>query len=71
MDSPECYFYSLAEELLPKRELMAKFLSEVGMIPTVPEGGYFMIADWSPLGKLAHLNRSSHVVYSTLYSSPS
>ncbi len=50
MNSPECYFYSLAEELLPKRELMAKFLSEVGMVPTIPEGGYFMIADWSPLG---------------------
>jgi len=30
---------------------MAKFLSEAGMIPTVPEGGYFMMADWSALGK--------------------
>lgn len=50
MDSTECYFYSLAEELLPKREFMAKFLSDVGMVPTIPEGGYFMIADWTPLG---------------------
>lgn len=28
---------------------MAKFLSDVGMKPTVPEGGYFMVADWTPL----------------------
>jgi len=28
---------------------MAKFLSEVGMKPVVPEGGYFMIADYSSL----------------------
>ncbi|KAE8742516.1 hypothetical protein FOCC_FOCC011926 [Frankliniella occidentalis] len=57
MDSPECYFYSLAEELLPKRELMAKFLSDVGMVPTIPEGGYFMIADWSPLANKVDLSQ--------------
>ncbi|XP_063912866.1 kynurenine aminotransferase-like [Zophobas morio] len=28
---------------------MVKVLSEVGMKPTVPEGGYFMVADWTPL----------------------
>ncbi|XP_011304493.1 kynurenine--oxoglutarate transaminase 3 isoform X2 [Fopius arisanus] len=44
-----CYFQSLARELLPKRDYMAKFLSDVGMSPTVPEGGYFMIADWKSL----------------------
>ncbi|XP_059481607.1 kynurenine aminotransferase isoform X1 [Neocloeon triangulifer] len=47
--SPDCYLTSLAEELRPKRDFMAKFLSDVGMKPTVPEGGYFMIADWSAL----------------------
>lgn len=29
---------------------MAKFLIDSGMKPTIPEGGYFMLADWSPLG---------------------
>ncbi|OAD57335.1 Kynurenine--oxoglutarate transaminase 3 [Eufriesea mexicana] len=46
---PDCYFVSLAKELLPKRDYMAKFLSDVGMIPTIPEGGYFMIANWTAL----------------------
>ncbi|CAH0552677.1 unnamed protein product [Brassicogethes aeneus] len=45
----ECFFVSLAKELEVKRDFMAKFLSDVGMKPTIPEGGYFMIADWSPL----------------------
>ena len=35
-----------------KRDKMAKFLSEVGMAPVIPDGGYFMIADFSALGKL-------------------
>jgi len=49
--TPECYFESLAEELRPKRDKMVKFLSEVGMVPTSPEAGYFMIADFSKLSK--------------------
>ncbi|XP_033229359.1 kynurenine--oxoglutarate transaminase 3 isoform X2 [Belonocnema kinseyi] len=46
---PDCYFVSLAKELLPKRDYMAKFLTDVGMSPTIPEGGYFMMANWSGL----------------------
>lgn len=46
---PESYFISLAKELLPKRDYMAKFLTEVGMSPTIPEGGYFMMANWTAL----------------------
>ncbi|XP_017893532.1 kynurenine--oxoglutarate transaminase 3 isoform X2 [Ceratina calcarata] len=48
-DSPDCYFVSLARDLKPKRDFMAKFLSDVGMIPTIPEGGFFMIANWTKL----------------------
>ena len=50
LGQPESYFESLPKELEAKRDFMAKFLTDVGMIPTIPEGGYFMIADWSPLG---------------------
>lgn len=53
MDSKDCYFYSLADELEAKRDFMSKFLNEVGMKPIVPEGGYFMMADWTPLGLLS------------------
>ncbi|KAK3087118.1 hypothetical protein FSP39_001906 [Pinctada imbricata] len=50
MDQPEeCYFYSLAAELKPKRDSLAKLCQEVGMVPTIPEGGYFMMADISNL----------------------
>lgn len=47
----ECYFISLPRELVQKRDFMAQFLLDAGMKPTIPEGGYFMLADWSPLGE--------------------
>jgi len=37
--------------LQQKRDLMAKLLREVGFKPTIPEGGYFMMADTSDIGK--------------------
>ncbi|GLV41106.1 Kynurenine aminotransferase [Carabus blaptoides fortunei] len=51
----ECYFMSLPRELEAKRDFMGKFLSDVGMHPVIPEGGYFMIADWSPLASKVQL----------------
>lgn len=56
LGQPESYFQSLAQELEPKRDFMAKFLEDVGMIPTIPEGGYFMVADWTPLESKVNLN---------------
>ncbi|XP_074025760.1 kynurenine aminotransferase-like [Leptinotarsa decemlineata] len=49
LGSEECFFRSLPKELEAKRDYMAKFLVDVGMRPTIPDGGYFMIADWTPL----------------------
>ena len=46
----DCYFTAVADELQPKRDMMAKFLTEAGMKPTIPDGGYFMMADYSNLG---------------------
>lgn len=56
---PECYFQSLAKELLPKRDFMAKFLREVGMVPTIPEGGYFMLANWTALENQVKLDEET------------
>lgn len=56
---PECYFHSLAQELQPKRDYMAKFLSDVGMVPTIPEGGYFMVANWTSLENKVKLNEET------------
>ncbi|XP_063242912.1 kynurenine aminotransferase isoform X2 [Bacillus rossius redtenbacheri] len=56
---PESYFTSLAEELLSKRDFMASFLSDVGMVPTIPEGGYFMVADWTALTSKVRLEEET------------
>ncbi|KAF2884171.1 hypothetical protein ILUMI_21998 [Ignelater luminosus] len=55
LGSDECYFISLPRELEAKRDYMAKFLTEVGMNPIIPEGGYFMVANWSPLASRVDL----------------
>lgn len=52
LNSDECYFNAISRELEPKRDFTAKFLKNAGFKPIIPEGGYFMIADWSALGWL-------------------
>ena len=47
MDSPECFFNSIGPDLQKKRDALAKVLEDVGLNPVVPEGGYFIMADWS------------------------
>ncbi|CAH1187141.1 unnamed protein product [Phyllotreta striolata] len=49
LDSDECFFNQLPKELESKRDYMANMLVNAGMKPTIPEGGYFMLADWTPL----------------------
>lgn len=56
LGSPDCYFKSIAVELKPKRDKMTKFLVEAGMVPTVPQGGYFMVADWAKLADKVDLS---------------
>lgn len=51
MDRPECYFNSIAVDLQKKRDHIARVLAEVGLTPVIPEGGYFIMADWSKLGR--------------------
>lgn len=50
LGSPDSYWKELSDMLEVKRDRMAKFLTSVGMVPTIPDGGYFMIADFSTLG---------------------
>ncbi|XP_055332231.1 kynurenine aminotransferase-like isoform X3 [Paramacrobiotus metropolitanus] len=49
LGSPECYFLELPAMLKGKRDRMAQMLIDTGFIPTVPEGGYFMLADYSKI----------------------
>ncbi|EDV27448.1 Kynurenine--oxoglutarate transaminase 3 [Trichoplax sp. H2] len=45
-----CYFRQLPKMLERKRDKMAVLLKSIGVVPIIPEGGYFMMADVSPLG---------------------
>ena len=48
-NKPDSYWNQLSSSLKAKRDKMAKFLNDTGMKPTVPEGGYFMLADFSQI----------------------
>ena len=54
LGQPDCYFSALATELEGKRDRMAAILRQAGMSPIVPEGGYFIIVDVTPLSEWPH-----------------
>ena len=47
----ESYYKALPASLITKRDRMVKLLSGVGMVPTVPDGSYFIVADFSNIGR--------------------
>lgn len=48
-NTPESYFQSLPPVVMKKRDELAKVLIDLGMEPTIPEGGFFMMANTEPL----------------------
>jgi aminotransferase len=44
------YYTALREAYERRREIMAAALRGAGMVPIIPQGGYYMLADVSPLG---------------------
>lgn len=59
LDSPDCYFKSIGRDLQKKRDKIAKVLTDIGMKPVIPEGGYFIMADWSELAEKYNIDLSS------------
>ncbi|KAF7494577.1 Kynurenine--oxoglutarate transaminase 3 [Sarcoptes scabiei] len=49
MRNPDSYWAELARSLETKRNRMVDILESIQMYPTVPEGGYFIVADFSNL----------------------
>lgn len=45
------YWKELRSDLLRKRNRMANILERAGLRPIVPQGGYFMLADFSAIGR--------------------
>lgn len=44
---PDSYLKILTQKLEAKRDCMIKILSDTGIVPTIPDGGYFMLGNWS------------------------
>ena len=51
LGSNESYFKTIAVDLQKKRDFIVKILEDAGMNPVIPEGGYFIMADWSKIGE--------------------
>lgn len=51
LGSADSFFPNLAVELKGKRDFLVNELRAIGMKVVVPQGGYFMLADWSDLGR--------------------
>ncbi len=56
LNTPECYFNSISNEFLEKRDKLVQVLKECGMKPVVPDGGYFVLADYSQLGLFKNIS---------------
>lgn len=56
LHSPESYFKTISVDLQKKRDYIAKILEENGMNPVIPEGGYFIMADWSKMASKIDLS---------------
>ena len=53
--TPDSFFRKMQQDFFSKRDEIAEVLSAVGFKPIVPESGYFMVADTTPLGMSAHM----------------
>jgi kynurenine--oxoglutarate transaminase/cysteine-S-conjugate beta-lyase/glutamine--phenylpyruvate transaminase len=51
MGTEDSYWKNLAASLREKRDYMVNFLRKANMDPTVPEGGYFLLANTSSISK--------------------
>lgn len=49
MGRPESYWKQLPAQLKSKRDRLVRILEATGMVPIIPEAGYFLIADYSAL----------------------
>lgn len=51
MGKPDSYWGNLAQSLRHKRDMMVDILTKANMDPTIPEGGYFLLANTSHISK--------------------
>ena len=51
IDSPDCWLKVMNKTARQRRDLFVKQLQDVGLEPIIPEGGFFILVDWSKLGR--------------------
>jgi kynurenine--oxoglutarate transaminase/cysteine-S-conjugate beta-lyase/glutamine--phenylpyruvate transaminase len=56
LNTPDSFFYKMVTDLKQRRDLMVRSVRDSGMIPVVPDGGYFMMVNWKPLESKADLS---------------
>lgn len=49
LHTPDSLFTLQHEQLVKKRDILAGILKRAGLDPCIPEGSYFILADWSKL----------------------
>jgi kynurenine--oxoglutarate transaminase/cysteine-S-conjugate beta-lyase/glutamine--phenylpyruvate transaminase len=57
---PQSYWKQLSAELQQKRDRMASFLVKAGLQPTIPDGGYFMLANFDKIVKKIDIDQEKH-----------
>jgi kynurenine--oxoglutarate transaminase/cysteine-S-conjugate beta-lyase/glutamine--phenylpyruvate transaminase len=56
LGTKDSFFYKMVTDLKDRRDLMTRACKEAGMIPIVPDAGYFLLANWRPLEPKADLS---------------
>lgn len=51
LGTPQSCFSLLVKELTEKKDKLVSIVEKSGMIPIIPQGGYFLIVDWHLIGK--------------------
>ena len=52
IDSPDCHFNQISADIKPKRDRLARLLRDAGFIPIIPDGGIFILADFSKIAAI-------------------
>ncbi|XP_013183437.1 kynurenine aminotransferase isoform X2 [Amyelois transitella] len=55
-NTPDCYMSSISKELVSKRDVLNRILKDNGFITTLPDGGYFIMADYTKLANKMDLS---------------
>jgi kynurenine--oxoglutarate transaminase/cysteine-S-conjugate beta-lyase/glutamine--phenylpyruvate transaminase len=59
LGTPKSFFLKLVTELNERRHIVMKMLQDAGMVPIVPEGGYFVMTNWLPLAPKIDLSKET------------